>query len=518
MLLAIQPGMFPLTRWILLLVLGLGFVGELSAQPAAGGIPDEQRRFLEVRRRQIELKSARSELERVRGLFEESLISRKDLDIAQTAVDTAQLNYQQAVLSLLTLQPRISVKQAVKSQTRDGRKFVRLTIVNLTPTFDDSQFQLLNNFEGADPLPAELRKRDIQDIFISLKAVGGSSAGGEIESRGTTIALPYEIHVPELKYGEAKSLQFQLLRDVNSVTVSAACKGERQELDIQLEQAETENVVTVSSTQISQEADLGSQVTYDLRLERSTVDVRSFQLRVLNLPRQVSCSFIDPSTQARLSQINFPAGVTQQLLGLRLFLPEHADETIVVDQPLEFWAVVMNDQQAAAYDQDRSYTLQEIQSSRVGSARLTAIPRGVGRIEVSASSLYSEIRPGAKVETSMSLRNSGTRRLDNIRLVAECPLNWKTEVIPDMISNLEINRETNVTLRIIPPPEVAVGDYEVRLKSESYAYNRRVPTEDKIYRVNVVAPTSLFATAGLLGGLLAILVGIVIFGVKLTGR
>jgi hypothetical protein len=502
---------------LVILTVALGFLADLAAQTATG-VPDEQRRFLDVRRRQIELKSARSELERVRDLFEENLVARKDLDIAQTAVDTAQLNYQQAVLSLLTLQPRISVKEAVKSQTRDGRKFVRLTIVNLTPTFDDSQFQLLSNFEGADPIPAELRKRDVQDIFISLKAVGGSSATGEVESRGTTIALPYEVHLPELKYGEAKSLQFQLLRDVNSVIVSAAYKGERQELDIQLEQAETENVVTVSSTQISQEADLGSQATYDLRLERSTVDVRGFQLRVLNLPRQVSYSFVDPATQARLSQINFPAGVTNQLLGLRLFLPEHADPAVAIDQPLEFWAIVMNDQQAAAYGEERAYTPQEIQASRVGAVRLTAIPRGVGRIEVSASSLFSEIQPGGQVETTVLLRNSGTRRLDNIRLVAEGPLNWKTEVVPDMISDLDINRETHVTLRILPPAEVAVGDYEVRLRSESYAYNRRVPTEDKIFRVSVKAPASLVATAGLLGGLLLLLVGIVVFGVKLTGR
>jgi len=502
------------SAWLLV----LGFFGSALAQLDSSSISDEQRRLLEVRRRQIELKSARSELDRVRGLYDQRLVARKDLDIAQTTVDTSQLNYQQAVLSLLSLQPRISVKEAVKTQTRDGRKFVRLTIVNLTPTFDDSQFQLLNNFEGADPIPAELRKRDVQDIFISLKALGGTAASGEIESRGTTIGLPYEIHVPELKYGQEKTMQFQLLRDVGSVMVAAAYKGQRQELDIQLEQAETESVVGVSSTQISQEADLGGQVTYDLKLERSTVDVRSFQLRVLNLPRQISYSFIDPGTQARLSQLNFPAGVTRQQLGLRLFLPERADAAVPIDQPLTFWAAVMTDQQAVGFGDDRTYSGAELQTSRVGYLQLTAIPRGVGRIEVSAASLFSEILTGQSVETTITIRNTGTRRLDNIRFTTEPPLNWKTELAPDVIPSLETNREARIQLRIQPPREAQVGDYEIRIKSESYAYNRRVPTEDKIYRVNVKAPANLWATAGLVGGLLFVLVGIVVFGVKLTRR
>jgi len=145
-------------------------------------ISDEQRRFLEVRRRQIELKAARTLLKRTQELFDQGLTSRTDLDRAQTAVETAQLNYQEAVLSLLSLQPRISVREAIKYQTKDGRKFVRLTVENLTPTFDDSQFRLLSNFEGADPIPEELRRRDIQDIFVSLRAAGEPSTGNELSS------------------------------------------------------------------------------------------------------------------------------------------------------------------------------------------------------------------------------------------------------------------------------------------------------------------------------------------------
>jgi hypothetical protein len=503
-------------NWLawLLFVCCLWHLGMAQQSP----ISDEQRRFLEVRRRQIELKAARAERQRTQELFQQGLKSRTELDRAHTTVDTAQLNYQEAVLSLLSLQPRLSVRQAVKYQTNDGRKFVRLTVENLTPTFDDAQFQLLNNFEGADPIPDELRRRDVRDIFVSLKASGQSDAGNQTTSRGTTIALPYEMHIPELKYGQSKWLEFQLLRDVSNVVVTSSYKGQTQELDIQLQQAETENVVSVTSTQISQEADLGSQATYDLRLERSTVDVRQFQLRVLNLPHQISYSFVDPASQARLSQLNFPAGVTQQTLGLRLFLPERADDRVRIDQPLEFWAVVMAEPPAQRFQAERLYSPSEIEQSRAGRVRLVIIPRGVGRIEVSAASLFSEVQTGETVETNITLRNPGTRRLDNIKLTTEYPLNWRVEVRPDIVPALDINREETVTLKILPPPDVPVGDYEVRIKTESYAYNRRVPSEDKIYRVSLKAQTSLWGTAGLIGGLLLLVIGIVVFGVKLTRR
>lgn len=487
-------------------------------------ISDEQRRFLEVRRRQIELQAARQEVKRLEELFSQGLVPKTKLDQARTELEKAQLSYQEAVLSLLALEPRISVRQAVKSQTPDGRKFVRLTIANLTPTFDDSQFRLLSNFEGADPIPDELRRRDVQDIFVSLKDPGESPTGSltgtiaERSARGTIISLPYEIHIPKLAYGEEKTLEFQLLRDVASVIVSMSYKGQTLEQVIQLQQAEGEHTVTVSFTQFSQEADLGGQATYDLRLERSTVDVRSFELKVVNLPRQITYSFIDPNTQARLSQINFPAGVTEQRLGLRLFLPERADEQVRIDEPLEFWALVMDKQQAQRFQQERVYLPAEIEQSRAGRVRLVIIPRGVGRIEVSAVSLFSEIHPGESVETTITIRNTGTRRLDNIKLMAEYPLNWRVELQPDIIPALEINREASVRLKIIPPPDVPVGDYEVRLKTESYAYGRRVPSEDKIYRVSVKGQASLWGTAVLVGGLLLLVIGIVVFGIKLTRR
>lgn len=477
---------------------------------------DEQKRFLEVRRRQLELQSARKQLERAERLAAQGLIPQTEVDRDRSAVDTAQLNYQQTVLALLDLQPRVSVRSAIKTQTADGRRFVRLVISNLTPTFDDSQFKLLNNFEGADPIPEELRTRIVNDIFVSLR--DGSEPANQSGGPGATISLPYEAHIQQLKYGESKSLDYQLLRDVDTVIVALTYRNQTQQIPLQLQRAAGSGEIQIVSSQFSQEADLASQATYNIILERPTVDVRNYQLKVVNLPRQISYSFIDTSTQARLSQINFPAGVSRQELGLRLFLPERADDQVRVDEPIEFWALALDDATAARLGENRTYDTAEIASTGAGRLRLVVVPRGVGRIEATSTSLFSEIETEQNVETQITVRNTGTRQLNNIKLSAEYPLNWRVEIAPDIISALEINREDVVTLRILPPKDIGVGDYEVRIKTESFADNRRVQSEDKIYRVSVKSKANIWATAGLVGGLLALLGGVVAFGIKMTRR
>jgi hypothetical protein len=475
---------------------------------------DEQGRFIEVRRQQMNLDEARAAFARTQSLVEQGLAPRTDLDPARVRLEQAQLSYQSSVLSLLSLQPRLSIQEAVKRQDGDGRKFVRITLKNLTPAFDDSRFQLLNNFEGADPIPPELRTRDITDVFVSIQSPGGSD-----DARSTIIGIPYETHIDRLQYGETRTMEFQLLRDVDSIVVAANYKGQTQESTVRLQQAETDNVLMMSSLQVSQEADLGAEVTFDLKLERSSVDVRRFQLKAVNLPRQISHNFLDPGSRARLQQVNFPTGVTNQSLTLQLYLPDRStDGQIKMDEPLEFWALVLDDEAARQFAEDRVYTEDEIGRSRAGRVRLVVMPRGVGRIEVAAPSLFSEILTGDIVETKMTLRNTGTRRLDNVRIRADAPLNWRVEIDPDIVETLDVNREAEVKFRMIPPDDPVVGDYEVRVKTESYSYNRAIPTEDKLYRVSIKARPNVWATTGLFAGLLIILAGVAVFLVRLTRR
>lgn len=484
-----------------------------AVTPAAGqgGRQDEQSLFLEVRQRQVELRSAKAELDRARHLMTDGLVSQAEIDRKETLYESAQLKYQVAVLSLVNQTPRITVQQAVKFQDEDGRKLVRLVLANRTPTFDDSQYRMLNDFEGAAPIPEELRTRDLKDVYVSLLDAGG---GGEA---GTAIGLPYEYHIEHLPYGETEILIFQLLRDVNSVDVATSYKGQPRNVRIQLEQEETENLVEVTSMQISQEVDLGAEAIFDLRLNRSSVDVQRFQLQVLSLPPQITYSFQRSGSEARLSQLSFPAGVTEQDLRLRLFMPERIGGEIALDRPLEF-LIAVSDGGLTSEAADGTLTAKELEESRAGIARLQIIPRGVGKIDVIAPSLFGEIEQGQTFETQVTVKNSGTRRLDNVMTALEMPLDWQGEVEPKLLPALGSGEERRVTLRATPSSNAPIGEYEVRLKTESLSAGRAILSQEKTFRVRVKSEGNLIGVVLLLVTLSTVLIGAATFWVRLNRR
>jgi predicted phosphodiesterase len=67
-----------------------------------------------------------------------------------------------------------------------------------------------------------------------------------------------------------------------------------------------------------------------------------------------------------------------------------------------------------------------------------------------------------------------TIKLNNIRISTDLPLSWRVEVRPDLIATLEQNQEEVVSIRFLPPPDVSVGDYEPKIRTECIADNRKV--------------------------------------------
>jgi len=485
-------------------VVAVVMMATANAAAQLPGQEDEQQRFLEVRRWQVELRAKRAELERNRELFEQGLISQAKLEESVVGLERAQLSYQAAVLELVQQPPRISVQRAVKFEGEDGRKLVRLTVANLTPVFDDEQFRLLNNFEGADPIPAELRTRVAKDVYVSLLGTDSGAEAGD----GTIIALPYEVHIPKLDYGESKTMVFQLLQDTNSVNVSTTYRGQRHDRPVQLEQAQTDKVVTVTSTQVSQEVDLGGEAVYDLQLSRSTVDVGTYELRVFNLPPQINYRFQVPDSEARLSRLSFQAGVVEQELQLRLFLPDRATGALPLDESAEFFAAVLSDGQAADLPVDGEVTPAQLDQSRVGWARLFLIPRGVGKIEVVAPSLFGEVVPGESFQTKVNIRNEGTRALDNVTVRWEAPFGWRAQAQPEHLTTMASGEEASIEISIEPPSDTPAGDFEVRMITDSFTSSRALDTNEKTFRIRVSPRMSVigvsllaFAVVGLVGAI-----------------
>jgi len=201
-------------------------------------------------------------------------------------------------------------------------------------------------------------------------------------------------------------------------------------------------------------------------------------------------------------------------------LPERDDEKVVIDKPLSFYVLILTDEQFKSLD---DLVLKDINEKKIkelpgNKERLELIPRGRGRIEVLAPNLYHEIKNGDSVLMEITIRNAGTKRLDNIKVTIDKPLNWSSGIKPDIISMLAPGKEATVKISVFPPADGGVGAQDIKIKTNALVNNRKVESEDKIVRIQIDAKTPIFWTILLIFGLIAIIVGIVVFGIKISKR
>ncbi len=463
-------------------------------------------KILTLKMAQLSQEEMKGDFDRALKLKEEGLISEEDFARKRTAYLQASVRYQEALISFMGSEARISVASAVKFQDKAGKKFVRVTL-----RYSSKELKELAklNIDAQDLFPLDFLQ-EIKDVYVSLR------------SEDKIISNPYELSIPSLALEEEEEVTFQLLKDVEDLDINVFYSGKNETTSVYLQKGLSANIVTINSAQFSQEADLESQATFDLSLEKFSGEANIFRLQIINLPRQITYEFVDPQTQARLSQIKFTEETTSMQLSLRLYLPKNADDLVVMDEPLKFSALALDSEQVIRLQEmlaeDTFIDQDEIEDLNAGNVYLELIPRGVGKIEVQAVNLYHEIKVGETVDMEVRIVNSGTRLLNNIRVFSDLPLNWKAEVQPDLISSLEQNQEQIVNIKFIPPDDVSVGDYEPRIRTECIADNRRVESEDKIVRVHLGAKTNVLGITFLIALLIGLLVGIVVFGIKLTRR
>jgi len=491
-------------RHVIAILVLLAFAGGLA--PLAAQEQSQTMKLLTLKKAQLQLEKTKGDFERSLKLKEQGLTSEQEFALIQTAYLQAQVDYQQALINFMGSEARISVASAVKFQDQGGKKFVRVTL-----RYSSKELKELAklNISAADLFPLDFMK-EIKDVSVSLK------------SEGKIISDPYEKTIASLPLETQQDVTFQLLKDVENLDINVFYSGKNESTAVFLQKGVSANIVTINSAQFSQEADLESTATYDLSLEKFSGEANVFKLEIANLPHQINYEFSDPSTQARLSQIKFTEGITSMKLSLKLYLPKNADAQVVIDKPLEFYALALDLDQAAALQallaKKPAIGPQDIQSLKAGSVKLELIPRGVGKIEVQAVNLYHEIKVGDSVSMEVRVKNAGTRKLNNIRIVTDLPLNWRSEIQPDLIASLEQGKDEVVTLKFVPPADVAVGDYEPKIKTECSADNRKVESEDKIVRVHVASKTNVLGISLLVLLLVGLLIGIVVFGIKLTRR
>ncbi len=451
---------------------------------------DERFKSLYLEKVQSDYKVQKQEFDRQKLLHDEGRFK------------SAQITYQQAILSLAFEQPHITIDSGIKYQSKAGKKMVKLTLRNSTGGLVEGKKLELEDFEG-------IRTDRISNVYVSL-----------LNDQHAIISRPYEAKITTMPYNAPITTEFLLLQDIDNVTVRCVYGDKSEEKKIFLQKDESANRVAMTSEQFSQEADLGSRASYDMTLELFSSASNVYKLDVVNLPQQVTCDFLEQQTNARLSQVKFSQDVNTRKLALAVYLPDRYDSTsFVIDRPISFFAIASpGSREDQALDREKQYTAADLDRMNISYVKLELVPRGVGRIQVRATNFYQEMKPGENVQMNLTVYNDGTRRLDNIKIQTDVPVNWVSTVSPDLLGSLMPGKDAVVAVSLTPPPEVSVGDYEATIKTESYASNRKVESEDKKIRIHVAASANIFGTTLLVLLLVGILTGVVVFGIRLSKK
>ncbi len=485
---------------VLILMLLRPAIGQVLYNPN-----DERFKSLYLEKAQSDYKLQKDTFDRQKILYDKGLISQQEFEQSEAGFKTAQVTYQQAILSLAFEQPHVTIDKAIKYQSKDGLIYVKLTLRNTTSGIIANGEKNVESF-------GDIRTDQLANIYVSL-----------LNDNHAVVSQPYEAKIGMMKFNEPVTVDFVLLQDLDYVTVKDVYGDKSEERKILLQMDESANRVLITPDQFSQEADLGSQANYTMTLALFSSRSDIYRLSVVNLPRQISWDFVDAQNSegrnTRLSQVKFSQDVNSRQLSLALYLPDRYDGTTFnVDQAVEFFVVaVPRNAEGQTFDDTKKYSASDLDKMHVSYARLELVPRGVGKIVVQATNYYQEIRPGDKVTMNLTVLNDGTRPLDNIRPHVDAPVNWTPVVTPDLIESLQPGKDQNVVVTLIPPSGLEVGDYEATVKTSAFSSNRRVDGENKSIRIHISSKSNVLGTVIPVMMILGIVAGAVVLGVK-TGR
>ncbi len=494
---------FHLSIWLLGLLLIASI--ETQAQSPFPNARDDNYPLLGLKRAKSSYEQAYGKLERQKELYEKKLISPEAYESALNLFQDAEVNYQQSLLVLLFEQQFVSIKRALKIQDANNVKKVNITLENTSSA--TAEFAQVVNME--DELFRSLQPDVIHNVYVSLS-----------NNEGAIISSPYEIKLDELKSGTPQTVEFDLLQDVNEVTVNIIYgNGASRSPKVFLEKDASANKVLVESERFSQEIDLGNSASYGLNLELFSGIEDTYKLEVVNLPVSVTRYFNEQGQDGRISQIKFTESNNTIQANLEVSLPDRPVSDISMDQPLNFYVMAVPISKLAQFNEKQgNWTLEEIEAFDVGYVPLEMTPRGVGRLVVKTPQLYNEYEEGEEIEFTMTVLNEGTRRLDNIEFELDTPFGWEKRMEPAVIPNLGIREEATVKLYLSPSSDVSVGRYETRMRTTSLSDNQPITVEDKTFTVQVIAQASVFGTSILLFLIIGLIGGIIFFGIKLSRK
>lgn len=483
----------------------LGITG-VSAQSMFPNQRDDSYPLLGLKRAFAAYERAKNEYERNQQLLTKGLISESQFEQLKSNFFDAEVNYQQSLLVLLFEKQFVSVRKAVKVREASGKKRVEITLENTSGL--SAEYQHL--IPSGDSLFQAMRPETIYNVYVSLS-----------NDQNAIISQPYEQKISVLEFGTPQTLSFEILQDVDELTVNIIYgNGSTRNPKVFLQKDASMNRVLFQAQQFSQEGELNGNTTFGLDLELFSGENTAYKLEVVNLPLSLNRYFVERGSSTRLSSIRFNESARTRQTDLRVFLPDRVDESIEMDKALPFFALAIPVDRLDEFDQlqSKQWTAEELEAKNVGFTRLELIPRGVGRLITKAPQLFVSGKAGETVSFEFQVKNDGTRNLNSVEFELDVPFGWDFSFKPNRLEQLDVREEKTVLLTLIPKADAGVGRYEARLKTSSVSDNTPIQAEDKIFTIEIPAEASTGSTLFILILLLGLIGGLVYGGMKLSRK
>ena len=495
----------------------------LLAQPEGRDLRTKEQRLYaiqllqarwKVKSAKLDMETKQSDYEENKDLFDQNIRTLEELNNfyrayqkAKLAFDQAEIALKETQLSFLRDATHISIREARKYRTPGGYRHVEVTIENAS---DLNRAILLLPGKTPEELRALL---NIQSIKVSIE-----------NGNGLIIGDPYEVLIQSLPLEERKTLTFRLLDDVDDiVVVMTTLDGQRTTFYIVMRKESQQDIPTINSVQFSQEGDLNSRVRFDLILERLAEDEKTFRLAVVNLPAEIDFAFLDQATNASLTQVKFSEEVTRQQLELELQIPEKLSRRYV-DQTIEFYVFVTDMegfQQISELNRrsgNKPAQLEDINTVKGSKERFELIPRGKGALETIIANRYQEIKIGEEVSVRVDLLNTGTLEVEDVHLILTPPLDWTYVTVPDTLSRILPGEKEPVNITLTPPDGLGVSEYDVRVEAAGYVGEEKVEAQEKDITIRVEARANILRNALIIGGVIALVIGVAVGSIKVSRR
>ncbi len=507
---------------------------------------------LGLERTKIRMARTKREAEGAQQLFEEGLITLQDRNQEERKYKSAQLAYKQQKIGLerqklefLAGVMHISVKEARKYRTPDGRRMVDITLGNSSHI---AQAMNLNKDLSRDQVVSLL---EIQNIMISLTSGGTGTtkkeekpkrpeeeqedeessrkkaqkkkATSRASASGLIIAEPYEVILPFLKLKEEKTLTFRLLMDVEELGIKMKYLETEKTIPVVLKKEALEDLPMINSAQFSQEGNLNSIVNFDIILERLSEEEKTFRLALLNIPMEIDYSFVDQGTKASLSQVKFTESTTKIQLYLEISIPEKLSREYI-DSTLEFFVLVTDREgfeelsKLRAKYKDTIIPETQINTVKASKVKLELLPRGEGAMEVVTTDRYQEIKVGEVVSVRIDIHNTGTLAVFGVTTDVSAPLGWEVEAIPAMIAEVKAGKKEPVNITITPPEDLVIGEYEIRLEALGTVGNIKVESDEKDVTIRVSEKANILKNTLLVLAVIGVIMVVVVTTIRSNRR